>query len=279
MQHSKKIKGDRASLSIYFDSYNKRIRIDEYTGSLKEIHDLIQYHADQTKAQKIIIKARREHLLSFLEKGYELEAVVQGLFNGSDGYFLAKFMTEKRKMPAHWQRAEDVLKGVLLLETDTKKPLHTFTLQKAELKDSDRLASLFQSVFPVYPVPLQKPEYVKKSIESGSVFLFIEKSNEIISAASAEINFTQGNAELTDCATLPAFRGGGLMKQLLNGLEEELIKQEIYCAYTIARSLSFGMNAAFRQLGYRYGGRLVNNCYILDKMEDMNIWCKDLSIN
>lgn len=145
------------------------------------------------------------------------------------------------------------------------------------MKDSKRLAALYEEVFPVYPVPLQKPEYVRKAIESGTVFLFIEKNQEIISAASAEIDSLHGNAELTDCATLPSFRGGGLMKQLLNGLEEELTKQQIFCVYTIARSLSFGMNAAFKQLGYRYGGRLVNNCYIYDKMEDMNIWWKDLS--
>jgi beta-lysine N6-acetyltransferase len=114
-------------------------------------------------------------------------------------------------------------------------------------------------------------------MENGTIFLFVEKEKEIISAASAEINAEQVNAELTDCATLPSYRGGGLMKQLLSGLEEELAKQQIFCVYTIARSLSFGMNAAFKQLGYHYGGRLVNNCYIYDKMEDMNIWWKDLS--
>ncbi len=37
------------------------------------------------------------------------------------------------------------------------------------------------------------------------------------------------------------------------------------------------MNAAFHQLGYTYTGRLANNCYIFDKLEDMNIWVKDLS--
>ena len=37
------------------------------------------------------------------------------------------------------------------------------------------------------------------------------------------------------------------------------------------------MNLAFHQLGYTYTGRLANNCYIFDKLEDMNIWVKDLS--
>ena len=66
------------------------------------------------------------------------------------------------------------------------------------------------------------------------------------------------------------------MKSLLIKLEEELQERSIFCSYTIARSL-FGMNAAFHQLGYTYTGRLANNCYIFDKLEDMNIWVKDLS--
>ncbi|MGQ0518927.1 hypothetical protein ACT453_58225, partial [Bacillus sp. D-CC] len=60
-------------------------------------------------------------------------------------------------------------------------------------------------------------------------------------------------------------------------VEEELQEKSIFCSYTIARSLSFGMNAAFHQLGYTYTGRLANNCYIFDKLEDRNIGVKDLS--
>ncbi|WP_456274337.1 putative beta-lysine N-acetyltransferase [Bacillus sp. AK031] len=277
MQFSKTIISKMASLDIYFDSFNQRIRVDGYTGNLDEIHKLIQFHADKANAEKVIVKSRREHLLAFLSSGFELEAVVGGYFEGSDVYFLSKFLTEKRKVPLHWMKAENVFENVMQLEADSKKPLHAFTLHKAGISDAERLAGLYESVFPVYPVPLQKPEFVRKSIESGTVFLFIERKNEIISAASAEINFRHRNAELTDCATHPSFRGGGLMKQLLSGLEQYLVEQQIYCAYTIARSLSFGMNAAFKQLGYHYGGRLVNNCYILDKIEDMNVWWKDLS--
>jgi hypothetical protein len=67
------------------------------------------------------------------------------------------------------------------------------------------------------------------------------------------------------------------MKFLLLELEGELKKKGIYCAYSIARALSFGMNAALFQLGYHYRGRLLNNCYIYDKLESMNMWVKDLA--
>ncbi|MGM0845397.1 MAG: putative beta-lysine N-acetyltransferase [Bacillota bacterium] len=278
MQFTKEISGDRSDIKIYYDSFNERIRIDGYTGNLEEINEIIEKSALESAAEKVIIKSRTEHFQTFLERGYVLEGFIKGYFLGSDAYFMSKFMSEKRSKSADWEKANRIFTEVQLLKPEAKKRLYSFKLHKAEKTDAKRLADLYKRVFPMYPVPLQKPEYVRKAIDNGTIFLFIEKSGEIISAASAEIDQHQRNAELTDCATLPAFRGAGLIKQLLSGLEEELLKLQIYCAYTIARSLSLGMNSAFKQLGYHYGGRLVNNCYIFDKMEDMNIWCKDLSV-
>ena len=37
------------------------------------------------------------------------------------------------------------------------------------------------------------------------------------------------------------------------------------------------MNAVLHGLGYQYRGRLINNCYIFEKLENMNMWVKDLS--
>ena len=101
--------------------------------------------------------------------------------------------------------------------------------------------------------------------------------DNIVSAASAEVNSQYHNAELTDCATLTNHRKFGLMKNLLERLEAELKQNGIFCAYSIARAQSFGMNAVLHQLGYAYRGRLMNNCYIFDKLENMNMWVKDLS--
>jgi hypothetical protein len=73
---------------------------------------------------------------------------------------------------------------------------------------------------------------------------------------------------------LPQAEGKGHMKKLLLLLEQKLRADGITCCYTIARSESFSMNKAFAQLGYTYGGRLVNNCFIYSGLEDMNIWYK-----
>ena len=69
------------------------------------------------------------------------------------------------------------------------------------------------------------------------------------------------------------------MKRILEKLEEVLRQQAIYCAYSIARAQSFGMNAVLHGLGYQYRGRLINNCYIFEKLEDMNMWVKDFLKN
>jgi len=114
-------------------------------------------------------------------------------------------------------------------------------------------------------------------IHSGNVFYVVACGKQLVSAASAEINHRFNNAELTDCATLQDHRKHGLMKKLLIHLEKELKNNGIYCAYSIVRARSFGMNAAFYQLGYEYNGRLTNNCYIYEKLEDTNVWVKDLS--
>jgi hypothetical protein len=67
------------------------------------------------------------------------------------------------------------------------------------------------------------------------------------------------------------------MKKTLERLEEVLRLQRIYCVYSIARAQSFGMNAVLHGLDYQYRGRLINNCYIFEKLENMNMWVKDLS--
>ena len=70
------------------------------------------------------------------------------------------------------------------------------------------------------------------------------------------MNIKEGNAELTNCATLPEYRKHGFMKSLLIKLEEELRERSIFCSYTIARSLSFGMNrlSSIRLYVYRKTG-------------------------
>lgn len=283
MEESKVIKKEQAdfALDIFLDPYNGRVRIDNYRGNIEKIIEASETIARENNAEKLIIKSRMEQFAKFIEYGYRLEGRIEGYFLGSDCLFFSKFYFQNRKESNHWLKEDGILNSVHRLERKPKwvNPPAQYTLKKIVENDADRLASLYQAVFQIYPTPLNNPDYIKKTMKEGTIYYGFECNGEIVSAASAEVNYFYKNAELTDCATLLEHRKYGLMKVVLNRLEKELKEKGIYCSYSIARSLSFGMNAALHQLGYRYCGRLINNCYIYDKLENMNIWVRDLSLS
>jgi putative beta-lysine N-acetyltransferase len=272
------IKEDSFYMEAALDHFNERIRIDYYLGDVLELVSKVETLAAQYQYTKMIIKARQEHVYSFLQVGYMIEAALRGYFQGSDGLFVTKYRDQNRRNSSYWEKEDSILQAILQTKTFNEKMVpEGYTLRKATKEDSKNLAELYGKVFQIYPTPLNEADYVEKTIEEGTLYCVYEKEGELVSAASAEIDFSQRNAELMNCATLEEHRKHGLMKVLLKQLEEELRERSVYCAYTIARSLSYGMNAAFYQLGYTYTGRLTNNCYIFDKQEDMNVWVKDLS--
>lgn len=66
------------------------------------------------------------------------------------------------------------------------------------------------------------------------------------------------------------------MNHLIAALEKEMADREIFHVFSLARAASYGMNAVLHQSGYSYRGRLINNCYIYESLENMNVWCKTL---
>jgi beta-lysine N6-acetyltransferase len=266
-------------LEIYLDPFNKRIRVDDYRGNTKLLIDRAEELAAKHKAEKLIVKVRSEDFLSFLEKGLQPEAVVDRYFLGSDAHFFSKYYTPDRKKNDHWVTEDGMVNSIYQLDTSIQKgyPPKEYELRKVDESSAVELAVLYRQVFQIYPTPLHQPEYIKKTIKDGTIYYAFFLQGKIVSAASAEVNSFYKNAELTDCATLSEHRKYGLMKIILQELEAELKRKGIFCAYSIARSLSFGMNAVLFQLGYSYRGRLMNNCFIYDKLENMNMWVKNLA--
>lgn len=275
----KTIKGATYHAKVILDFFNRRLKLEEYRGNLTLIIEEMYKLVDNHKFEKVICKVRHEDLFGFMENGFMIEAVIKRYFVGSDCYFLTKYFINERRNSDKWMEEEAILTGVLEKQPDDSPPRidSKFHIRKATPNDTTQLAYLYSQVFQIYPTPLNEPNYIEKAMNDSTIFYVVEDNGQIVSAASAEVNSTQFNAELTDCATLPSYRKHGLMKQLLVQLEAELVRNDIFCAYSIARALSFGMNNCFYQLGYSYTGRLTNNCYIFDKIEDMNVWVKDLS--
>ncbi|MFS0776435.1 putative beta-lysine N-acetyltransferase [Neobacillus sp. 3P2-tot-E-2] len=273
------IKEDKFYLEVYLDPFNKRIRIDDYRGNTQLVLERAEELARKHQVEKLIMKARSEDTLSLFEKGLQPEAVVDGYYLGSNAHFFSKFYTVERKKNDHWITEDGMVESIYQLDSAIDKPFppKEYELKKADETCAEELSGLYREVFQIYPTPLHDPEYVKKTMKEGTIYYVFFHQGKIVSAASAEVNSFYKNAELTDCATLKEHRKYGLMKIILRELEAELRRQGIFCAYSIARSLSFGMNAVLFQLGYKYRGRLMNNCYIYDKLENMNMWVKNLA--
>ena len=267
-------------MDVCLDPFNKRVRVDDYRGNIQLVLSKAEELVQEQRAEKLIIKGRCEDIFSFYERGFQPEVMVDRYFLGTDAWFFTKFYTSDRKKNDHWLTEDGMIHSIYQLDPQSQRtfPPKEYELKKADSGCAPELAALYQQVFQIYPTPLNDPEYIKQTMEEDrTIYYAFFYQGKIVSAASAEINSFYKNAELTDCATLTEHRKYGLMKLLLQELEQELIRNGIYCAYSIARALSFGMNAALYQLGYKYRGRLMNNVYIYDKLEDMNMWVKNLA--
>ncbi len=261
-----------SNITFYEDFFSKRIRIDDYSGDFDCTITLIN-QSILPWVEKVIVKSRTRDVTAFERSGYRREALVKNYFSGEDMVFVTRYFSANRQVNSKDQEEERIISNLLSEPREEALPAGQ-SCSFATIDDAAALAELYRRSFAVYPTPVGDPDYVRKTIEDGTLYVFIHEHGRLISAASAEINAQYKNAELTDCATSPAARGRGLMRALLTELEQKLKKQGITCLYTIARSESYGMNKVFYQLGYSYGGRMTNNCMIYSGLEDMNVWYK-----
>lgn len=277
--HSRTESGQDFTMEICLDPFNARLRIDDYRGNVQTMHKRVLELAMENGFTKVFIKSRPEDWQALLSLGYMLEGVFKRYFNGGDAYSMALYFTDERRTSDYWMQEDNILRQVLTLPTKPSDELlaQGYSIRLATTEDAEQLARLYDAVFQTYPTPMNDAAYIKKVMLDGTIFYAVESNRQIVSAASAEVNALYNNAEMTDCATYPEHRKHGLMRHLIVALERELQSRNIYCAYSLARSLSFGMNAVFHQLGYEYTGRMTKNCNIFDKFEDMSLWVKDLS--
>ncbi len=274
----KKVQKPHFCITYTIDLFNKRVRVDDYLGHFEScVKEALQV-AKEKAVEKLIFKVRKANVLSLIQNGFVYEAMIDRYYLGSDCYFLVKYFTNDRRNSEHWHQEDQMIMNIFARQNQlkVKNPPKAYELRKADVSDADLLASLYRTVFTIYPTPMNDPTYIKKCMKEQTIFYIFTFEEKIVSAASAEVNQLYHNAEMTDCATLPEHRQYGLLKHLLIKLEEELLAHNIYCVYSIARALSFGMNLALHQLHYQYRGRLANNCYIFDQVEDMNMWVKQL---
>lgn len=263
---------------IRVDKFNQRIKIKSINGSIEELMSKLAPFIKYYKFGKIIYISKKDKLEEFKKQGFIMEAKIDKFFNGDPGYFLSKFITIDRKTSIRIPEEEEVLiKAREYIDEEFEHSVEDqYVIRSATKEDAEELAKLYDSIFETYPSPMNDSEYIKAAMDNNMLFKVAVYGGEIVSAASADMDIDNFNAEMTDCATKKDHRGSGLMGRLLYELEEELRTRNFKVLYSTARSISTGMNIVFAKHNYEYAGRLINHCHICGQFEDMNIWMKTL---
>lgn len=272
------IEADGYRVRVFFDHYNFRLKIldyeaTDYRAMIRRIHWL----ASENSFEKIFWKASEADWRRFLSFGYRLEGIMKYYFNGEDAFVMSRFCTAERI------QSDDLIAECELIEQLMMRPRAYeppplpagYQMMIARPEHITQLVTLYRGIFQTYPSPLTHPDYIYQTMARHVLYrVVLDAKGQVVSAASADIDVKNRNAELTDCATDPQARGQGLMFHLLRALEDDLREREITTSYTLARGTSFGMNLVFYRLGHEFCGRLINNCDIHGQFEDMNIWSK-----
>ncbi|MBU8582039.1 putative beta-lysine N-acetyltransferase [Bacillus paralicheniformis] len=268
---------DSCTLEADVDLFSKRIRIINYEGDVCSFFPTILKEAKKHGIGKMIVFTKTNDRNALLERTFEPEGKIDGYFNGHDADVFVKYVKEDRRKTADWLAQDQMLTELFSTPRIAEAQNASFQIRRAASSDAPGLADLYNCVFPVYPAPVSDPAYLKEAMGKGAVYYLAFDGEKVIASAGADVNPVLGNAEITDCAVLPEYRGFSLTRRLIAALETDLKQAGIFYVYSIARAASFGMNASLYHLSYSYRGRLLNNCLIYKTIENMNIWCKNLS--
>jgi len=239
-------------------------------------HELIDW-AKLTGYSKIFVKVPESAAEDFFNAGFIKEAVIPAFYLGSEkAIFLGYYLTKERQKEADVEKIDNILSIALGKSSVCEASCldNRFTIRKCLETDVSTMAKIYKTIFPSYPFPIYDPDYLLKTMKSHVEYFGIETNDKLVAISSAEIDDRGANAEMTDFATLPDWRGNSFACHLLAQMEEEIRKKNIKTAYTIARSMSLGMNISFSKSEYKYSGRLKNNTNISGRIESMNVWYK-----
>jgi len=269
------------SCHMIFDYHNQRIKLRGVASDGLRFEHLDELHAaiaDSSFAwTKVVVYAHPGADDVFRRGDMVHEATLEGFFaNGDDAHLWSAFLNDERRIPIDGETLDEILAGARALEAKEPVLAEGYRCRTARSEDGTLLARFLKAAFPDYPTPIA-PEHQAMLIESGSShFEIVEDADgNTVSVISAEVDQGNGNAEVSDCATLPDHQGRGLMRFLIHRVEEQVARTRgIVDFYTLARAVNHGVNRSFARCGYHYTGRLINNCRMPTGWETMNAFCK-----
>lgn len=256
--------------------YLMKLHPDDVNGIVEKLYNLTILK----RYSKIFAKVPEWAQDVFLKNDYREEACIPSFYNSEyKVHFLSQFFNAKRSFVFKKDKKE--IDDIVMASSnafdasDLELPgkYHVKTMGTEDIKP---LAKLYKKAFKVYPFPIFKEKYLLKTMNNNVLYMGIFEDDNLVSAASSEIDLNGKNAEMTDFATDPKHRGQNLSYFLLRKMEAAMKRTGIKTVYTIARAKSYGMNKTFGRSHYRFGGTLDNNTQIGESIESMNVWHKFL---
>ncbi|MDW2796173.1 putative beta-lysine N-acetyltransferase [Clostridium boliviensis] len=266
-------------VKIYLDHMNKRVKILD-SGSIPiQTLDKIKNFASVNQAGKILCNTVLSEVKLFTQAGFCIEGKIDGFFKGADAYCVSYFMDSKRKISENPEQKDKIIAQCLMPDTRHTaggSSTLSYSIRTATQNDIGEIVALFSTVFSTYPTPVYDEEYIRQTMNEKILYKVAQSEGKIIGMASADMDSKNRNAEMTDCATYPDYRGKGVLSNIIHELEEELKNRKFIALYSLSRAVNVGVNMALCKHQYKYRGRLINNCNICGAFEDMNIWVKSL---
>lgn len=269
---------------IQHGKFNDRIYLMKLEkGDCPGILETLRTMARKEKYTKIFGKVPASAAPLFFSDGYMMEAFIPGFFRRREAaFFVSKYLDSDRLMEVEHTRLREL--GSLLEKRteggDRKGPSRIggrrLSIRKLERSQAGQIARIYREVFKSYPFPIHDPGYITRTMDEDVRYFGVKRGGKIIALASAEIDREGCNAEMTDFATLPDFRGNSLALLLLRAMEKDMKRKGIQTLFTIARLHSPAMNRTFLKQQYKYAGTLIRNTQIAGSVESMNVYYKHL---
>ncbi len=230
---------------------------------------------------KILARIPGRRRAAFQASGFAPEAHIPGYVRGKeDLFFLSKYPNPNRRRERHPRRVRENWAALSRAAGSPQgrpaapKQAGRCAVTPCGSEDADEISGIYRSVFASYPFPVMEPDYVRRAMEEDAEYVCIRKNGRIIAAAAAETDPENQSVEMTDFAVLPEWRKQGMAAALLREMERRMAGRGMRTAFTIARTLSAGMNMTFKKAGYVCAGKLTNNTHISGKIESMWVWYK-----
>jgi len=201
--------------------YVMKLHRNDVPGILADLDGL----ARDRDYEKILVKVPAS-LKDFFEKnGYVQEAFIPGFFMGKEDLaFMSKFTSKDRMiddcdktyrsmMSAVRQKAENL---------DNTFTLACQTVMRCGRLDADEISGVYRQVFESYPFPIYDSDFLRLTMDSHVNYYAIRHQGQMVAVAASEKDREDLNVEMTDFATLPAFRGLGLACCLLAAMEADM---------------------------------------------------------